>query len=64
MLDLWHHVFTGGHNQAIHDHELKEEPEVGMCELIVMDMLIAFKYSLFGIFNKNCFQAGWLKNDS
>ena len=38
-----------GHNQAIHDRELKEEPEVGMRQLIIMDMLIVFKYSLFGI---------------
>ena len=40
VLDLWHHVFTEGHNQAIHGRELKEEPEVGMCQLhvIIMDM--------------------------
>lgn len=64
VLDLWHHVFTEGHNQAIHDRELKEEPEVGMRQLIIMDMLIVFKYSLFGIWDKNCLLAGRLKNDS
>ena len=42
MLDLGHHVFTEGHNQAIHDRELKEEPELGMCQLIILDVLTVF----------------------
>ena len=36
VLDLGHHVFAEGHNHAIYDRELKEEPNVGMCQLIIL----------------------------